>query len=64
MVLGARRGDDAGAEMLGERDGEAGDAAGAALDEDGLAALQLQGLLERDRRREAGERDGGGLHVA
>ena len=39
--------DDAGAEMLGELDGEARNAAGAALDQDRLAGLQLQRVLDR-----------------
>ena len=39
--------DDARADMLGELDGEARNAAGAALDEDGLAALELERVLDR-----------------
>src|SRR3954470_23781611 len=64
MVARARRRNDACAEVPGERDGEAGDAARAALDEDRFAALELQRLLERDDCGETRERDRRGLHVA
>ncbi len=64
MVRRAGSGDDARADVPGERDGEAGNAAGAALDEDRLAALQLQRLLDGDDRRETDQRDGGRLHMA
>ena len=44
-----------GADMPGELDGEARDAARAALDEDRLAGLQLQRVLDRADRGQAGE---------
>ena len=43
--------------MLRQRDREARDPARAAVDEDRLAGLQLERLLERDQRRQPGERD-------
>ena len=49
--------------MLGELNGEAGDAAGAALNQDRLAALELQRVFHRIHRSEAGQRQGGGVHV-
>jgi hypothetical protein len=49
--------------MFRKRDREAADPACAAMDEDRLAALELQRLLERDHGREPGERDRGALHV-
>jgi hypothetical protein len=57
------RGDDAGAEMFGQLNGEARDTAGAALDQDGLAGFQLQRVLDRAERGEAGERERRGIDV-
>ena len=45
-IAGAGGGDHPSADMLGELDRKAGDAAGAALDEDRLAALQLERGLD------------------
>ena len=56
-------GDDAGADVLGELHGEVRNAAGAALDQDGLAGLELDGVLDRHERGEAGEREGRGVGV-
>ena len=42
--------------MLGELDREPGDAAGAALDQDRLAALEPRGVFERPDRGQAGQR--------
>src|SRR5947199_10171975 len=64
MVARARGRNDACAKMPGERNGEAAYAASAALDQDRLAALELQRLLEGDDRREPGERNRCRLHVA
>src|SRR2546425_4590555 len=63
VVRRARGRDDARAEMPGERDGEAPDAAGTAVDEDRLARFQLERVLDRDERREAGEPDRRALRV-
>src|SRR5690349_23304577 len=49
--------------MPGEGDREAGDAARAALDEDRLALLQLERVLERDHCGESGKRHGGALDM-
>ena len=38
------------ADMLGELNREGGDAAGPALDQDGLAGPELQRVLDRDQR--------------
>ena len=46
-VRRARGRDHAGADMLGQLDGEAGDAARPALDQDGFSGLELQGFLDR-----------------
>ena len=56
-------GDDAGAEMLGKLDGEAGNAARAALDQDRLAGLQLQRVLHRTQSGETGERQSRGVDM-
>ncbi len=52
-----------GADMLRKLNGEARDAAGAALNEDRLAALELERVLDRDDRGEADERQRGGIDV-
>src|SRR5882762_10717830 len=57
VVRRARGRDDARADVPSEREGEAPDAAGTALDEDRLARFQLERVLDRDERREAGEPD-------
>src|SRR5262252_7081435 len=62
-VRRARGGDHMRADMLGELNGEAGDAARPALDEDGLPALELQRILDRAQGREPGERQGGSVDV-
>src|SRR6185312_6465052 len=46
-VRGARRGENLGADMLGELDRKPRDAAGAALDEDRLAGFEMRRVLER-----------------
>ena len=46
-VRGARGRDHAGADMLGKLNGEAGNAARPALDQDRLAGLELQRVLDR-----------------
>ena len=53
----------AGADMLGELNGEACDPARPALDQDGLAALELQRILNRAQGREPDERQSGGVDV-
>ncbi len=63
MVGQTRRRDDMGADMLGKLDGEAGDPACAALDQDRLPRLQLQRILDRTHGRQAGERQGGGIDM-
>src|SRR5215471_304259 len=62
-VRRARGGDHAGADMPGKLNGEAGDAARPALDEDQLPALELQRILDRAQGGEPGERQGGGVNV-
>ena len=52
-----------GADMLGEPDGETGDPAGTALDQDPLARLQVEGVLDRDHRRETDQRERCGIHM-
>ena len=64
MVRRARGGNNAGAEVLCERDGEAAHPARAALDQDRLAALQFQRVLEGHQRGEPGQRHRCALHVA
>ena len=64
MVGGARGGDHAGAEMFGELDGKARDAAGAALDQDGLARLQLERVFDGANRRQSGKRQRRGIDMA
>jgi hypothetical protein len=49
--------------MLGQLDGEARDATRAALDQDGLAGLQLQRVLDRAERGETGERERRGIDM-
>ena len=49
--------------MLCELNGEACDPARPAMDQDRLAGLELQRLLDRAQRGEAGERQGGGVDV-
>src|SRR6266852_5438888 len=49
--------------MLRERDGEAADAAGTALDQDGFAALELQRVFQGHQGREANQRYCRALHV-
>src|SRR5262245_21008902 len=60
MIGRAGDGNHAGADMLGELDREAGNAAGAALNENPLAGLELECLLDGADRGEAGQRHGGG----
>ena len=55
--------DDARADVLGELDGVARDAAGAALDQDRLAALELERVLDRVQRGQADQRQRRGVHV-
>ena len=50
--------------MLRKLDGEARHAAGTALDQDGLARLELQAVLDRAHGGEAGQRDRRGVDVA
>jgi len=63
VVRRARGRDDARAEEPREREREAPDAARAAVDEDRLARFQLERVLDRDERREAGEPDRRALRV-
>src|SRR5438477_4100996 len=63
VVRRARGRDDARAEEPREREREAPDAARATVDEDRLARFQLERVLDRDERREAGEPDRRALHV-
>ncbi len=49
--------------MLGELNGKAGDAAGAALNQNRLAALKLQRIGNRTDRREAGKSQRGGIDM-
>ena len=49
--------------MLGQLDGEARHPAGAALDQDRFAGLQLQRVLDRTERGETGERQSRGLDM-
>src|SRR5262245_21516768 len=62
-VGGTGRGDDVGADMFGELDGKARHSTGAALDENGLATLELERILDGDECRQANEREGRGLDV-
>ncbi len=64
MIAGAGRGVNRGAEMLGDLDGKAGDAAGAALDQDGLAGLELRGVLDAGERGDADEAERRSFGVA
>ncbi len=57
-IGGAGSRDDLGADVLGQFDGEPGDAARAALDQDGLAGFQFQGFLNGDDCRQANQRKG------
>src|SRR5262245_32501142 len=61
MVCRTRGRDHAGADMLGKLDGKAGDTPRPALDQDGLAALELQRILDRTQGREAGESQRGSV---
>ena len=60
MLLGA---DHARADVLGELDGEGRDTARPALDQDGLAGLELQRVLDGADRREAGQRHRRGVDM-
>ena len=51
-------------DVLSELDGDAGHAAGPALNEDCLAGLEVKGVLDRDQRGKAGNRQSSGLDVA
>src|SRR5215813_5067218 len=64
VVTRAGRGDDRGANMLGELDPEAGHATGATLDQNGFAGLELRRILEGPQGGEAGQRHGGRLGMA
>src|SRR5262249_39629140 len=55
VVGGTRRRDNARADVLRDLDREAGHAPGTALDQYGLAGLELQRVLDRDERGEADE---------
>src|SRR3954453_8650329 len=63
MVVRAGRRDDAGTDMLSKLNGVAGDAAGAALYEDDLPALELDRVFDRDKSCQARECERGGLDV-
>src|SRR6516165_3906148 len=63
MIDRARRGDDTRDDMLGQLNGISGYAAGATLNENGLAPLELDRVLDRDKRRQASERQGCGVDV-
>ena len=64
MIAGARRRDDPGADVLGELDRKPGDPAGAAVDEDGFAGLEVCGVFECPDRSEARQRHRGGLGMS
>jgi hypothetical protein len=51
VVAGAGGGDDMRADMLGELDGEPGNTAGTALDQDFFAGLQLQRFFDGNTLR-------------
>ena len=59
----AAGGDDAGADIFGELNGETGNAAGAALDQDRLAALQFQRVFDRIDRGQSGKRQRRGVDM-
>src|SRR5262245_19811760 len=61
MVCRTRGRDHASTDMLGKLDGKARDTPRPALDQDGLAALQLQRILDRTQGREAGEGERGSV---
>ena len=63
MVRGTRGRDHVGADMLGELNGETGNPACPALDENRLARLEFQRVFDRAQRGEAGERQGGGVDM-
>src|SRR5262245_28932994 len=61
MVRRTRSRDHAGTNMPGKLDGKAGNAPRATLDQDGLAALKFQRILDRTKGREAGEGERGSI---
>src|SRR5215471_10635392 len=63
VVARAGRRDHRRAEMLGQLDRKAGNAARAALDQDGFAQFKFGRVLERPQRGDAGQRHGGRLGV-
>src|SRR5262249_9137614 len=62
-VGGAGRGDDTGTDMFAQLDGKTRHTAGPALDENGLATLELERILDGDQRCQANEGEGRGLDV-
>src|ERR1035437_6745624 len=62
-VRRARRRDHTGADMFCKLNGEAGDAARTALNQNRLARLQFQRLLDGTYCRETGESQGGGVNM-
>ena len=56
MVRSARGGDDTRPDVLRELDRKARDAAGTALDQDRLAARELERVLDRDQGGQTGQR--------
>src|SRR5580704_11011269 len=62
-IRSAAGGDHASAEIFGELDGETGNTAGAALDQDGLAALKFQRVLDRIDRGQPGQRQRRGIDM-
>ena len=64
VVVGStRRRDHPRADMLGGLDRKSRHAAGAAMDQDRLALLQLQRVLDRDQRRQPDQRERRRIHV-
>ena len=55
VVDRARRGDHGGTQVLGELDGEAGDATGTALDKNSFARFQPQRVLDGDQGGQTGQ---------
>ncbi len=63
LVRRARRRDHASSDCLAKLDGKTGDAARPTLDQDRLATLEFQRILNRTQGREAGKRQSGGIDM-
>ena len=64
MIAGAGGRDHGSAQMLGELHGKSGDAAGAALDQNGLAGFEMRGVFDGGERGEADEPERRGFGMA